>query len=136
MTIEQHTKAPEGVAAGGIAGGALGALVAGVTSVAAVAVPGVGLLAAGPLVSLFAGLGAGATAGGVVGGIIGLGVRAHAAKLYDDILKEDGVLVTVSTQDKGTRDAAARIFEQCGALRIANTEGPTARVTPHEARDC
>jgi hypothetical protein len=128
MTIEKHNRAPEGVAAGGVAGGALGALLAGLTAIAAVVVPGVGLLAAGPLVSLFAGVGAGATAGGFVGGIIGLGIHDHEAKLYDEILKDDGVLVAISTRDKATRDLAAKVLEDCGAIRITTATGPTARI--------
>jgi hypothetical protein len=131
-TIETHSKAQEGIAVGGVAGGVLGGLLAGLTSVAALAVSGVGLLAAGPLVSVFAGVGAGATAGGAIGGIIGLGVREHEAKLYDKILEDDGILVTVSTDDKSTRDLAVRVFESCGAIRIATMRGATARI---EQRD-
>lgn len=127
-TIERHTKAPEGIAAGGVAGGVLGALAAGLTSVAAIVMPGVGLLAAGPLVSTLAGLGAGATAGGVLGGIVGLGIADHEAKLYDQILKEDGVLVTVSTDDKRVKDLAERVFRACGALQLEVSTGATARI--------
>jgi len=129
MTIERHTKAPEGIAAGGVAGGVLGALLAGLSTVATAVVPGVALLAAGPLVSLLAGVGAGAAAGGTVGGIIGLGIEDHEAKLYDQVLKDDGVLVTVSTDDKRTRDLAEQIFEECGAIRIETATGATARIT-------
>jgi len=122
-TIEKHTKAPQGIAAGGVAGGVLGALTAGLTAIA-----GIRLLVAGPLVSVLAGLGAGATAGGAVGGIIGLGIPEHEAKLYTQILTEDGVLVAVSSDDKATQQLARDVLSDAGAIQLAATTGQTARM--------
>lgn len=127
-TVERHTKAPEGVAAGGIAGGVLGGIVAGLTTVAAVAMPGVGLLAAGPLVAALAGAGAGAAAGGIIGGLMGLGMSEHEAKYYTDIIGDNGVLVAVSTDDKLVKATAKQTLADAGALSLESSRGLTAHV--------
>jgi hypothetical protein len=127
-TVEDHTKAAEGAAAGGIAGGVIGALLAGLTAVATIAAPGLGLLAAGPLVAMFAGAGAGAAAGGAVGGLIGLGMTEHEVKFYERLLKENGVLVTISTQSKEAVSLAKRILSQSGALAIETDAGRLAHL--------
>lgn len=127
-TVKKHTKAAEGAATGGIAGGVLGGIVAGLTTVAAVAMPGVGLLAAGPIVAALAGAGVGAAAGGTVGGLVGLGMSEHEVKYYGDILKSEGVLVTVTTTDKATRDLAKKILNEAGAVSIKSDKGATAHL--------
>src|SRR5262252_8360980 len=81
---EQHTKAPEGAAAGGgsgvILGGALGWLV----GIGALAIPGLGpFIAAGPIMAVLAGAGAGAAAGGLVGTLVGLGIPELEAKQFE-----------------------------------------------------
>ncbi|MEM9876513.1 MAG: hypothetical protein AAF928_16580, partial [Myxococcota bacterium] len=55
VAIEKGNKAAEGAGTGGAVGTGLGALAAGLTAVAGIAIPGVGLLAAGPLVAALAG---------------------------------------------------------------------------------
>ena len=65
--IETGTKAAAGIGAGAATGGAIGALVAGLTAVGTMATGGT-LLAAGPLVAALAGAGAGSAAGGLLGG--------------------------------------------------------------------
>ncbi len=127
-TVDKHTKAPEGAAAGGIAGGILGGLIAGLTTVAALAMPGVGILAAGPVVAIFAGAGAGAATGGTIGGLVGLGMSQHEVKLYSDMLKSDGVLVVVTAPDKHVRDLAKKVFEEFGAITVETHRGPTAQL--------
>src|SRR5438045_2532219 len=67
---EKHTKAPEGTAAGAAAGGVLGGTIGLLAGAGALAIPGVGpFLAAGPLMSALAGLGAGGAVGGLIGGL-------------------------------------------------------------------
>lgn len=127
-TVEKHTKAPKGAAAGGIAGGVLGGIVAGLTSVAAIAIPGVGVLAAGPIVSILAGSGAGAAAGGALGGLIGLGMTEHEVKHYSDVLRSDGVLVVISTRDRKQRDLARKVLDEAGAVSIDASRGETAHL--------
>jgi hypothetical protein len=127
-TVEHHTRAAEGAAAGGVLGGVLGSLIAGLTTIAAVAAPGIGLIAAGPIVALLAGAGAGAAAGGTLGGLIGLGLSEHELKHYSDIVAAEGVLVIVTTQDKATSERARRILDGSGAITLKSVRGETAHL--------
>ncbi|MEZ4371063.1 MAG: DUF3341 domain-containing protein [Polyangiaceae bacterium] len=129
-TVQKNTKGPEGAALGGFAGGVVGAIAAGLTAVVTVAVPGIGLLAAGPLVAVLAGAGAGAAAGGVLGGLIGLGMSEHEAKLYEDTIRGGGVVVAVDTRSDDETKRAQNIFDEAGALKINTERGKPADVSP------
>src|ERR1043166_8389593 len=59
------SKAPEGAATGASIGGAIGAIAAGLAAVGTIAIPGLGLVAAGPILAALAGAGAGGVAGGI-----------------------------------------------------------------------
>ena len=124
--IEQHTKASEGAAIGGASGIALGALVAGLTAVAGVAVPGVGLAVAGPLIAALTGAGAGGAIGGAIGALVGLGVPEHEAKFHTAVLKEGGCVIVVQTSDKDEQKIAEEILGRLGD-NAETTEGRIAR---------
>ena len=104
--LAMATKAPEGAATGGTIGGVIGAIAAGLVATGVVAVPGLGLVAAGPIVAVLAGLGAGAAAGGVTGALIGLGVPEHEARFYNEQIEHGGILVGVYTHDDRVEEAA------------------------------
>ncbi len=72
--VDEHTKAPEGLATGAAVGGVLGAIALGLTSVGLLATPGLGVFVVGQWLSVLAGFGAGALGGGLIGGLICLGV--------------------------------------------------------------
>jgi hypothetical protein len=116
---EQHTKAPEGAATGGLLGGALGWLV----GIGALAIPGLGpFIAAGPIMTALSGAAAGAALGGVTGALIGLGIPEYEAKRYEGKIKEGNILISVHTEDSTERDRAKAIFERAGAEDISYTE--------------
>src|ERR1700691_6330801 len=97
---EQHSKAPEGAAAGAgtgvVIGGALGWLV----GVGALTIPGVGaFIAAGPIMSALAGAAAGGVVGGLTGALIGIGVPEFEAKQYEERMKGGNILISVHTAD-------------------------------------
>lgn len=121
--LEKHTRAAEGATLGGIAGGVLGGIAVGLTAIASVAIPGIGLLAAGPIVAALAGFGAGAAAGGAVGGLIGLGMTEYEVKMYEALLKSHGIVVSVTTFDTETRKRCAEILETSGALEVQMDAG-------------
>jgi hypothetical protein len=115
--VEHSTKAPEGAVTGATVGGVLGAVAAGLVALGTLAVPGVGLVAAGPIVAALSGLGAGAAAGGLVGGLVGLGIPEHEAKFYDEELRKGGILVGVYAH--GDRVKLAReILDAAGATKV------------------
>lgn len=114
--IQKQSKAGQGAAIGGGLGGAVGALVAGFTTVGALAATGIGVIAAGPIVAALAGAGAGAAAGGVLGGLIGLGIPEHEVKYYQDALHKGSVLVGVKAGDSN-RAFVESTFDRFGAER-------------------
>ena len=115
-----NSKGSEGLAAGAAIGGALGAIIAGMTATGSVAaIVGTGGLATplvvGPLASALAGLGAGGVAGGVIGGLIGVGVGEHRAKEYEKGLRDGGILIAIKPKAHHERDA---IREALGPERL------------------
>lgn len=118
--IQSGSKVGEGAAIGAGAGGAIGAVVAGLTLVGAVASGGAGLVVAGPLVAALAGAGAGAAGGGLLGGLIGLAIPEHEVKFYEDAVEKGSVLVGVECEDSEQRRRAKEIFERFDADKISN----------------
>lgn len=125
--IEKKTKAAEGAGVGGAAGVAIGALAAGLTAVASLAIPGVGILAAGPLVAALAGAGAGGVAGGIVGSLVGLGLTEHEAHFNTSVLKEGGYIVAVTTEDERERKTAANLLGRL-SVKSDQTTGAVAHL--------
>jgi hypothetical protein len=119
---EQHTKAPEGAAAGAGTGAVLGGALGWIVGIGALAIPGVGpFIAAGPIMAALAGAGVGAATGGIAGGLIGLGMPEYEAKRYEGKVKDGNVLMSVHTQDSRERDRAKEIFTNAGAEDISST---------------
>ena len=101
-------KALEGAAVGAGIGGTLGAILAGIAAVGTLAIPGVGLIAAGPIAAALAGLGAGAATGGLIGALVGAGIPEEQAKLYDKGIQEGGIVMGVTPRS----DEDADYFER------------------------
>lgn len=117
FAVKKSTKVPEGTATGATVGGVIGAVAAGLAAVGSLAIPGLALVAAGPVVAALAGLGAGAAAGGLTGALIGLGLPEHEAKFYDKEIEKGGILVGVYAHDD--RQKIARdILEAAGAEKV------------------
>jgi hypothetical protein len=98
-------------------GGALGAIAAGLVATGVLAVPGLALVAAGPIVATLAGLGAGAAAGGVTGALIGLGIPEHEARFFNEQIEHGGILIGVYTHDDRAGQAR-RVLEAAGADKV------------------
>lgn len=107
-TTEIGTKAWEdagkGAAIGGGVGATLGALAAIGTTLA---LPGLGLLIAGPIAAGIAGLGAGSLTGGLIGALVGHGIPEERAKVYDEGVRNGGIMMGV----KARSDEDADYFE-------------------------
>ena len=93
---ELGNKAAEGAGVGGAIGGTLGAIAAAVAAVGtSIAIPGLGLVIAGPLAAAIAGAGAGAATGGIVGALVGWSMPEERVKRYEEGIKEGGILMGV-----------------------------------------
>ena len=102
---ELGNKAAKGAGVGGTIGGAIGAVAAAIAAVGtSVALPGLGLVIAGPLAAAIAGAGAGAAGGGLVGALVGMGMPEERVKDYEESVKNGGIMMGVHA--KSDEDAA------------------------------
>ena len=119
---EQHTKAPEGAAAGAGTGGVLGGGLGWLVGIGALAIPGVGpFIAAGPIMAALAGAAVGAAAGGITGALVGLGIPEYEAKQYEGKIRKGNMLISVHTDDGKEVAKAKEIFKREGATDISYT---------------
>ncbi len=119
---EQHTKAPEGAAAGAVAGGVTVGVLGWLVGIGSLAIPGVGpLIAAGPIMAALGGVAAGGAVGGMAGALVGFGIPEYEAKQYVGKVKGGNILISVHTEDGKEREAAKRIFERSHASDISYT---------------
>ena len=106
---ELGTKAWEDAGKGAAIGGGVGATIAAIAAIGTtVALPGLGLLIAGPIAAGLAGGGAGALTGGLVGALIGHGIPEEHAKHYEQGLREGGIVMGVQPRN----DEDADYFEK------------------------
>lgn len=109
VQTELGSKAADGAGIGGAIGGTIGAIAAAVAAVGtSIAIPGLGLVIAGPIAAALAGAGAGGLTGGLVGALIGWGIPEERVKEYEAGIKEGGILMGV----KPRSDVDAALFEQ------------------------
>ena len=105
---ELGNKAAEGAGIGGAIGGSLGAIAAAIAAVGTtIALPGFGMVIAGPLAAAIAGAGAGAATGGIVGALIGWGIPEERVKEYDDGIRDGGILMAVRPKNDADADYLA-----------------------------
>ena len=87
-------KAAEGAGVGGAIGGVVGAIIGALAAVGtAIALPGLGLVIAGPIVAALAGAGAGGATGGIIGSLVGYGIPEKTALEYELGLKQGGIIL-------------------------------------------
>lgn len=93
---EIGTKAAEGAGAGSAIGGTVGAIAGIIAAIGtSVAIPGLGLVIAGPLAAGAAGAGVGGLTGGIIGALVGSGMPEARAKLYESGLKKGNIVLSV-----------------------------------------
>ena len=113
------TKAAEGAGIGGGigigVGAALGAIAAAAT---AIAIPGLGLVVAGPIAGAIAGAGAGAATGTLVGALIGAGIPEDRAAEYERGLKDGGIVIGTRARDDAHAATLERDFTTYGARNV------------------
>jgi hypothetical protein len=112
-TIKTGTHAAEGMSVGGAIGTAVGATLAAIAAIGtSLAIPGLGMVIAGPIAAAFAGGGAGAVAGGLLGGLIGLGIPEPNAQAYHEALREGGVVLGVLPRSNEEVSEIRQYFEE------------------------
>lgn len=116
---EGGSKAAEGAGIGAATGlgvgAALGAMLAAAT---AIAIPGLGLIVAGPIAGAIAGAGAGGAAGTLMGALIGAGIPEERAKAYDSGIREGGIVLGTRARDEAHAAELERDFATHGGRDI------------------
>lgn len=116
---ELGNKAAEGAGIGAGIGGALGAIAAAVAAVGtSIALPGLGLVIAGPVAAALAGAGAGGAAGTLVGALIGMGIPEERVKRYESGIEEGGILMGVRPRSDDDADDLARQWQDARGADI------------------
>jgi hypothetical protein len=113
------TKAEEGMGIGGAIGTAVGATLAAVAAIGtSIAIPGLGLVIAGPLAAALAGGGAGAVTGGVVGALVGAGFTEQNAAAYEEALRNGGVVLGVVPKNREHAKSIELRFEELNGENV------------------
>ena len=119
FAIESGTRAADGAAVGGAVGGVAGAALAAIAAVGtSLALPGLGLVIAGPIVAALAGLGAGGATGGLIGALVGAGIPEHRAKVYDAGIRSGGILIGVEAKTNEDADTLEQLLNDLGAENV------------------
>lgn len=104
-TSELADKTLEDAGKGAAIGGTIGATLAAIAAIGtSIALPGLGLLIAGPLAAGLMGAGAGGLTGGLIGALVGHGVPKEHAEEYEQGIKKGGVYMGVTP--RSDEDAA------------------------------
>lgn len=118
----------EGAVTGATTGGVIGGIAGLLIGIGAIAIPGIGpLLIGGPIASALGLTGAaastvsgaitGALAGGLVGVLVGIGISEEDARIYEERIREGGILVAVPAQ-LGMEEEVREILSENGADQI------------------
>jgi hypothetical protein len=116
---ELGNKAAEGAGVGGAIGGTLGAIAAAIAAVGtSIAIPGLGLVIAGPVAAALAGAGAGAATGGIVGALVGWNIPEERVKRYDEGIRQGGILMGIKPRSAEDAAALQTAWRQHGAQDV------------------
>jgi len=111
---EASTSAGAAAASGASFGGGVGI----VTTLVALAIPGVGpIIAGGAMTTVLAGMGFGAVAGGLLGTFKNMGIPHEDAPLYEEAVRRGAVIAIAHVDDAQASDATS-VMEWRGAHNI------------------
>ena len=119
FAVQTRSHAADGMGIGGAIGGTVGAVLAAIVAVGtAIAIPGVGLVVAGPIAAALAGAGAGATTGGLIGLLVGTGIPEHRAKVYETGVRGGGILLGIEAKNSDDVEKLETLLEDIGAENV------------------
>jgi uncharacterized protein (TIGR02271 family) len=134
VKTDLHTKAAEGAGIGAGIGGTLGAIAAAIAAVGtSIALPGLGLVIAGPLAAALVGAGAGGAAGGLLGALIGWGIPEETVKHYEQGIKNGGILMGVKPKTEADREHLTSRWNSAQPTGVATAATATPAVSARTA---
>lgn len=102
---EIGTKAMSGMGTGSAIGGTIGAVAGIIAAIGTtLAIPGLGVVIAGPVAAALAGAGAGGFTGGLVGAMIGAGIPEARARVYGEGIKNGKIVLGVNPRNDEDAD--------------------------------
>lgn len=104
-------KSAKGGVTGAAIGGVTGVIVGVLAAAGTLAIPGLGIVLAGPLVAGLAGLGAGGAAGGLIGALVGAGIPEERAKIYETDVKNGGIVLGTKTRSAADAEALEKEWQ-------------------------
>jgi hypothetical protein len=130
---ELGTKVGAGAGIGAGVGGTLGAIAAAVAAVGtSIALPGLGLVIAGPVVAALAGAGAGGAAGMLVGALIGWNIPEERVKEYESGIRECGILMGVRPRNDDDANHLEDNWRQAKGSGIHRGPGMSRTLEPRD----
>lgn len=111
-TADMDNKAMEGTGLGSVIGGTVGAIVGAIAAIGtSIALPGLGLIIAGPIVAALAGAGAGGATGGIVGALVGWGMPEDRAAEYDEAVRNGGTILGFNPRNNADASEVQKIWQ-------------------------
>jgi hypothetical protein len=132
FAADTGSRTMEGVGTGAAIGGTIGLVLAGLLAVGSVTIPGVGLIAAGPVAAMLAGAGAGGIAGSLLGWLVGAGIPEDVAPYYERGLSEGGIVVAVAAHPGD--EARVRQVLEGGSVAYSGYNTPSYVAPSYAAR--
>jgi uncharacterized protein (TIGR02271 family) len=127
---ELGNKAAEGIATGSGIGGTVGAIIGAIAAIGTtIALPGLGLLIAGPIAGALIGAGAGGITGGLIGALVGSGIPEEHAAEYETGIKSGGTVLGVTPRNAEDAAYFEREFANCGGTNVYSSGGATSQTT-------
>lgn len=106
-----------GAGTGAAVAGSAARLAAAMLGAVTVPIPGIGLIAAGPIAATLGGAAAGAATGGLIGALLSAGLPEEKARAYENQIEAGDTLVSVTVPEERSGDVSS-ILSQHGATGI------------------
>lgn len=120
---EKERKTAEGAGVGGSVGLAVGAIAGAIAAIGTtVALPGIGIVVAGPLAGALAGAGAAGATGTLIGALVGAGMTQERATVYRTAIEEGGVVLAVHPKSEEDAEELEERFEEAGGDEVFRSE--------------
>ena len=119
IETELARREAEGGELGGPKGGRLGIIIPIVAAVgAAIAIPGLGLVAAGPIATAITAAGAAGAAAGLIGLLADWGVPEDRVREYEEGINAGGILLSLKARTEPDAREIGRLWQSIGARQV------------------